>query len=123
MDARNLVAAARALNIRISPVAAVDGGGLVLSVADALSILRLLRATPTRTIEDGNIRGIIRVGHDRSDDDSCLLTVDEAHRLTRALRQIELALDRERRIARGQYVGPMSGSEAVKFMRRMHGLR
>jgi hypothetical protein len=31
-------------------------------------------------------------------------------------------VDRDKRIRRGQFTGPMSGPEAAKFMRGRHGL-
>jgi len=112
-----LSAATASLGVRIQPREII--GGIELSV-DAVKALWgvVLRAAhlSADTREVGQALGGRSFGR-------APLTLDAEGtlRLVRALNRFEQDCDRYKRISRGQFSGPMSGSEAVRYLRGRHG--
>lgn len=112
MPLRNLIAAAAHAGVRIAPTL-VDGH-VHLSAEDVRRLDALTRHSRGRAdLAAARIRRAL----DRRTD--VVLTIPEAAQLTGDLGEFQAMLDRHDRISRGQYVGPMSASEAARFGRRL----
>ena len=114
---RNLIAAASRLGIRITPVYDAEARTATVTSADAVTLTGSARRLLFGSIETNRVSRIL--GGGRFD-----VTLDERAiaDLTRALLGLGREFDRDKRIRRGQGVGPMSGSETVKFWRGRHGI-
>ena len=109
-DINRLTSAAQKLSVRISP-SRVDGT-VTVSDADVQMLLGALSRNVS-TVDANQARHLLT---SRPEHGAALkLTDREANALALAFEQVSADADRAARIARGQYVGPMSGSEAVKF--------
>lgn len=112
---RNLVAAAAGLGVRIDPAADRETRVITVSPADGTRLVAAARRLSFSSIESTQVTRLLNSGHR-----AATLDIRDAAHLTQALTRLAAAVDREQRISRGQYVGPMSGSEAVKFARGTH---
>lgn len=123
MDIRPLIAAAAAgLNIRIDPTYREEDRKVLLSDNDVKLIAQAVNRANVQTVESNRIRTLLGVDR-RSPGAARELTEHDAQQLAAAIRFLGITIERDRRVSRGQYVGPMSGSEAMKFIRAQHGLR
>lgn len=110
-----LIAAARRIDTRISPVRR-DDGTVDLTAEDVRGLITAVSRTPS-SVDGGEVRGLLRRrgsvagGLELSDRESLMLTG--------SLNRLADAADRARRIDRGQIPGAMSASEAVRVMRRL----
>lgn len=114
-ELNRLTATAQKIEARISPRRDPEGHHITLSDEDAIRIVSAVRHLSNPSLETTFIlRTVTGPGGAPW---SRTLTVEEVLRLSAAFERLASDAERARRIERGQYVGPMSGSEAVKFMR------
>lgn len=114
---RNLTAAALRLGIHITPTFDAETKSVTVTAADAVTLTAATRRLMFGSTETNRITRILGGGRFE-----VVLDVGAAADLTRALVSLEREVDRDKRIRRGQFTGPMSGPEAAKFMRGRHGL-
>jgi hypothetical protein len=118
LEISRLIFAARRSNVRINPKRRANERQVVISAADVRELL--VAVNQTSSIEGNHVRHLL--GGSQSQSAEKALGSQQLGRLTMSLNRLADAADRDRRIRRGQYVGPMSGSEAVKFVRGLHGI-
>ena len=110
---QSLIAAAARLGVRIRPQEVI--GGIALSTALWGSVLR-------KTHYSVDVREIGHALGGRSFGEAPLvLDAKGTLRIVQALNRFEQDCDRYRRISRGQFTGPMSGSEAARYLRGRRG--
>lgn len=114
-----LTAAARRIGARVEP-RRDRGTGLITLPADSVrDLLTAVSRTSSSSIEANQIRSMLGGHRGAAADQS--LPAGTAGRLSWAILRMADEAGRAERIARGQYPGPMSASEAVKFLRGRAG--
>lgn len=119
IELSRLISAARNLNVRITPTRTEDTN-VTLSAADVRALLGPVNLTNLPGTDANQIRHLLGGGRRPTE---LTLSGRDANLLTLCLDRLAQAIDRDRRIRRGQFTGPMSGSEAVRYLRGRHGLR
>ena len=120
IELTRLAAAARRINASITPTR-TDDGSVFLDERDVAALTQALNTGSAGQVQSNEARGYLHPRGQRSGQ----VTLDGAavRRLSVILDQFAYAVERDRKIRRGIYPGPMSGSEAVKFWRGTHGIR
>lgn len=119
IELSRLSAAARKLNIRITPTRTEDGN-VTVTASDVRALLGAVNSTNLTGPEANQIRHLLYARRPPTD---VTISGRDANLLTLCLDRLAQAVDRDARIRRGQFTGPMSGSEAVRYLRGRHGLR
>lgn len=119
IDLERFVAAARLINASITPARDAETAVVVVVVADVKTLVEAVRRTSFSSADGNTFMNLLGVHRGRLTDQR--IRSRELQMLTSALHRLVAATDRERKIARGQFFGPMSSSEAVKFMRGRRG--
>lgn len=112
-----LTGIAARLGLRIRP--AIDGDSIVLSATEATALWGVTIREAPRTINVQHISTLLSprtIGRE-----PLRLGIEQTQNLARALERFDQDCDRYKRISRGQFSGPMSGSEAVRYLRGRHG--
>lgn len=123
MDMRYLATEALSgLNVRINPMYLPEDHKVILPAADVDALTRAVNTAKVQPVESGRIRTLLGVGRGRNRATDCELSERDAQLLASAIRFLGIAIERDRKISRGQYAGPMSGAEAMKYVRARHGL-
>jgi hypothetical protein len=113
LEINRLIAAARRNNVRINPKRRADERQVVICAADVRELLAAVNQDSS--IEGNHVRHLL--GGPQLQPVEKALGSQQLGRLTMSLNRLADAADRDRRIRRGQYVGPMSGAEAARFLR------
>ena len=114
---QSLIAAAARLGVRIRPQEVI--GGIALSVDE---VTALWGSVLRKTHYSVDVREIGHALGGRSFGEAPLvLDAKGTLRIVQALNRFEQDCDRYRRISRGQFTGPMSGSEAARYLRGRRG--
>ena len=115
IDLDRFIAAARLINARITPTRAAGTPEVTLTAADVQILIDAVRRAAFSSVDGNTIMNLLGANRGRPTEQS--LHTRELLMITGALHRLVASASRAEKISRGQYPGPMSGSEAVKFMR------
>jgi hypothetical protein len=114
---RTLVETASRLGVRLRPT--VEDDHIILTSAEAAALWNVTVRHAPASIDIQHLPLLLdprKIGREPLE-----LTIEQTQRLAQALERFDQDYSRYKRISRGQFSGPMSGSEAMRYLRGRGG--